>query len=148
MAFRREVLAAIGGFRSDLGRIGRRPVGAEETELGIRLIRDFPAARVVYVPGAAVRHAVPATRGTWRYFLERCFGEGISKATLGRIAGARGTFSTEWRYAGLTLPMGILRGFGAVIIRRDPMGIGRAIAIVVGLSMTVAGFAVGSVRRS
>jgi glycosyltransferase involved in cell wall biosynthesis len=147
MAFRRDVFAAIGGFRTDLGRIGRQPVGAEETELCIRLAEKMPAARVVHVPDAAVHHAIPASRATWRYFAERCYGEGISKATLGRIAGAGGKFSTEWRYVGRTLPWGVLRGIGGALVRRDLMGIARATAIGTGLTVTLAGFLVGSVRR-
>jgi Predicted glycosyltransferases len=147
MAFRREVFAVIGGFRSDLGIVGRRPVGAEETELCIRLADRMPAARVVYVPDAAVRHFVPADRMTWRYFATRCYREGIGKATLRRIAGAGGALATEWKYVGRTLPWGVLRGLGEVVVRRDLMGVARATAIVAGLTLTVAGFLVGSVRR-
>ena len=37
MAFRRAALAAVDGFREDVGRVGGRPLGCEETELCIRL---------------------------------------------------------------------------------------------------------------
>jgi GT2 family glycosyltransferase len=148
MAFRREVFAVIGGFREDLGIVGLRQVGAEETELCIRLANMMPGARVVYVPNAAVRHFVPADRVTWRYFATRCYREGIGKARLRRLAGAGGALATEWKYIARTLPLGILRGFGEALLRRDPAGIGRAISIGIGLALTVAGFVEGSVRRS
>ena len=38
MSFRREPVAALGGFVSGIGRIGRIPLGCEETELCIRQI--------------------------------------------------------------------------------------------------------------
>jgi GT2 family glycosyltransferase len=147
MAFRRDVFDAIGGFRTDLGRVGRNPVGAEETELCIRLADRMASARIVHAPRAAVHHTVPVSRATWRYFAERCYGEGISKAMLGRIAGTRGAVSTEWRYVGRTLPAGALRGLRAVLVRRDPSGLARAMAIATGLALTIAGFVVGMVRR-
>ena len=148
MAFRRDVFHAIGGFRSDLGRIGRRPLGAEETELCIRLAARMPGSLIVYVPEAEVRHAVPAARGTWAYFSERCYSEGLSKAVLGRLAGRGTSLSTEWRYVLGTLPQGVISGVASAVRRRDTAGLARAATIVAGLALTVAGFVVGSVRRS
>ena len=147
MAFRRTVFSEIGGFRSDFGIVGRRPVGAEETELSIRLANKLPEARIVYVPGAAVRHYVPADRATWRYFATRCYREGIGKARLRRLAGAGGGLSTEMKYVGRTLPLGVLRGLGQSLLRRNLAGVARSTAIAIGLTLTVAGFVVGSVRR-
>jgi GT2 family glycosyltransferase len=147
MSFRREVFAEIGGFRTDLGRIGRRPVGAEETELCIRLAVQMPSKRVVYVPEAAVRHRIPASRATVHYFLERCYYEGVSKGTLGRIAGTAGTFRTESEYVRSTLPSDVARALGHAIRRRDPMGVGRAAAICLGLTFTVVGFVIGIAVR-
>jgi len=147
MAFRREVFAVIGGFRGDFGIVGRRPVGAEETELCIRLAARMPEARIVYVPDAAVRHFVPDDRATWRYFAVRCYREGIGKAKLRRFAEAGGALSTELKYVGRTLPVGILRGLGQSLVRRNLVGIARATAITFGLALTVAGFLVGSIRR-
>jgi len=42
MAFRKEVFDRIGGFRSEVGRIGTYPAGCEETELCIRARHNFP----------------------------------------------------------------------------------------------------------
>ena len=36
MSFRREVFERIGGFAEEIGRIGKNPLGCEETELCIR----------------------------------------------------------------------------------------------------------------
>ena len=36
MSFRREVFERVGGFAEDIGRIGKNPLGCEETELCIR----------------------------------------------------------------------------------------------------------------
>ena len=76
MAFRRAPLAALGGFSSRLGRVGSRPVGAEETEVCIRLRRAEPGHIVMFRPAARVHHLVPAARARLRYFVARCFAEG------------------------------------------------------------------------
>ncbi|MGH9010562.1 MAG: glycosyltransferase family 2 protein, partial [Acidimicrobiia bacterium] len=56
MAFRREVFEAVGGFRSGIGRVGKRPVGCEETELCIRARQHFPRGVFLFDPEAVVRH--------------------------------------------------------------------------------------------
>jgi len=49
MSFRRDVLAAVGGFREDVGRVGAVPIGCEETELCLRARRRFPDGIVLYI---------------------------------------------------------------------------------------------------
>lgn len=66
MSFRREVFQQVGGFRSEIGRVGTRPVGCEETELCIRLNQHQPRGRLLYEPQARVFHQVPQTRSSWR----------------------------------------------------------------------------------
>src|SRR6266487_5790170 len=39
---RREVFETVGGFRDGIGRIGKRPLGGEETELCIRALQHWP----------------------------------------------------------------------------------------------------------
>jgi MFS family permease len=56
MSFRREVFDTVGGFTDGLGRVGSRPLGCEETELGIRLRQWRADSRLVYEPAAIVRH--------------------------------------------------------------------------------------------
>ena len=140
MAFRRRVFTVVGGFRNDFGRVGTTPTGAEETEFCVRLAHHDPTWQVLYVPTARVQHRVPATRATWRYFLNRCYGEGLSKAHLRRVAGVRRALSSERQYATRTLPSGFAR-----LIRRGELR--RAAMIIVGLSATGAGFVAGSLTR-
>ena len=139
MSFRREVLAEVGGFRTDLGRVGTRPLGCEETELCLRIGRRRPDAILLHEPRARVFHRVPPERASWRYFKARCYSEGLSKAVVARVAGVRG-LSSERTHALRTLPAGVVRGFRAGALRR-------ASAIVAGLVVTTAGYASGTAAR-
>ena len=63
MSFRRRVFAEVGGFDENLGRIGKTPLGCEETELCIRAHQRFPGATIVFEPyrdGPAPRQRRPA----------------------------------------------------------------------------------------
>jgi glycosyltransferase involved in cell wall biosynthesis len=144
MSFRRDLFDAIGGFRDGLGRVGETPVGGEETELCIRATRHDQAARFLYHPRAVVRHHVPPARGTLRYFVRRCFAEGLSKAVITRSVGRGAGLASERGYATRTLPAGVLDGLAGVV-RGDVWGLARAAAIVVGLTVTTAGYVIGSI---
>jgi glycosyltransferase involved in cell wall biosynthesis len=146
MSFRREMFAEIGGFRSGIGRVGTRPVGCEETELCIRALRHWPDGIILYEPRARVRHTVPAIRAGWRYFASRCYSEGLSKAMVARLWRSGDGLATERAYTFRTLPRGMRRGF-ADALRGDLSGLGRSAAIVTGLSVTAAGYAVGRALR-
>jgi GT2 family glycosyltransferase len=142
MAFRRSVFERVGGFRPEIGRLGTRPVGCEETELCIRAAQADPGSRVVYIPAAVVRHRVPAARARWTYFGSRCVAEGWSKAIVASVAGSRSGLSSERAYTLRVLPKGI--GGGLVgPLRGDPWGPVRAAAIVLGLAGTTLGFVAG-----
>lgn len=83
MAVRRELIEAIGGFRPDLGRRGKSLLGQEQAEF---FYRSRAAGAVgLYVPEMALRHFVPASRLTLRYFRRWWFWKGISQARLHRI---------------------------------------------------------------
>jgi hypothetical protein len=147
MSFRRDPLLKIGGFRSEVGRVGSRPTGGDETELSIRLLSAYPEGRIVYEPQARIGHHVPAMRSTWHYFRTRCFAEGVSKAIIARMAGSAPALSTERRYVRRTLPAGIIRGaFEA--LRGRPAGLLRALVIIAGLATTTAGYIYGIVTRA
>jgi GT2 family glycosyltransferase len=145
MSIRRDVFAHVGGFRSDMGRIGRRPLGCEETELCIRAARLMPGGVFLYEPRARVAHVVPASRTTWRYFRSRCYSEGLSKARVAALSGRADGLSSERTYATRTLPYGVARGL-ADAGRGDPAGLARASAIAFGLAMTAAGYFAGTAR--
>lgn len=137
MAFRRGVFTAVGGFREGVGRVGRHPLGCEETELCIRLRQARPDARILLVPAAVVDHHVPPERHRFAYFRRRCFAEGISKATVTGEVGATDGLSSERAYVTRTLPRGVVRS-----------GPRRAGAILAGLAFTTGGYARGLVQRN
>jgi GT2 family glycosyltransferase len=146
MSMRREVFDAIGGFRTDVGRVGTRPVGCEETELCIRAAQRMPGTRMVFAPRAQVRHRVTDERAGWRYFRNRCWSEGLSKAVVSRHAGRADGLSSERSYVTSTLPRGVARAMRETVTQRDAGGAARAVAIVAGLTITTAGYAAGTVR--
>lgn len=143
MSFRRTVLSEVGGFRNGIGRIGTLPLGCEETELSIRVRTEAPGSVLMYDPEARVRHRVPAARGRWRYFRRRCWAEGRSKAVVSDLVGARDGLSSERAHALRTLPRGVAKGVADSVIRHDPAGLGRSLAIVIGFFLTVTGYVVG-----
>lgn len=142
MAFRRSVFEHVGGFRPEVGRLGTRPIGCEETELCIRATRANPGGRIVYVPTAAVRHRVPAARARWAYFRSRCLAEGRSKAIVATLAGSRSGLSSERAYTLRILPRGVGAGLAGPL-RGDRWGPVRAAAIVLGLAATTLGYVLG-----
>jgi glycosyltransferase involved in cell wall biosynthesis/GT2 family glycosyltransferase len=144
MSFRRRLLVELGGFRRELSRVGKTPVGGEETDLCIRIAQRWPRALVVYDPAISVDHAVPGDRARFRYFRSRCAAEGRSKAVLARLVGAESGLASERVYVRQTLPAGIRRGLGEAL-RGDLGGAARAGAIALGLLFTSAGYARGRV---
>lgn len=143
MSYRSRVFARVGAFREDLGRVGSGPQGCEETDFGIRLRRAFTSARCLYLPHAEVVHFVPPQRATWSYFVRRCYGEGLSKARVSARA-ERGDLGTERRYVLRVLPGAVREN---VLGARGPGGWQRAGALLLGLSATIAGYAVGGLRN-
>jgi len=148
MSFRREVFDAVGGFRSEIGRVDTRPLGCEETELCIRTTQLWPERIMLYEPNARVHHRVPHTRAKWSYFFSRCYSEGLAKAVVSKFVGAKDGLESEWKYSLQTLPQGVIRGVTEAAVSRDPTGLARAGAIVAGLTVTTAGYLVGRVSTN
>jgi glucosyl-dolichyl phosphate glucuronosyltransferase len=148
MSFRRELLSELGGFRHGIGRLGTRPVGCEETEFCLRAEHARPGGSFVYQPLALVHHRVPAHRAQWRYFLARCYGEGLSKALIVGAAGFRRGLATERAYTARALTSGFCSALLGALTFRDRFGLLRATAIAAGLTATVVGFCSGRLRRS
>ncbi|HET8657794.1 MAG TPA: glycosyltransferase [Micromonosporaceae bacterium] len=146
MSFRRDALARTGGFNAALGRVGKVPVGCEETELCIRMRRLHPDGVILYDPGARVHHRVTPDRATWGYFRRRCFSEGRSKAVVARLAGSVAGLASEREYTGRTLPRGVRRELLASRLG-DPAGLLRAGAILAGLAVTTGGYLQARARR-
>ncbi len=144
MCIRRDVFASVGGFRSEIGRVGNHPVGCEETELCLRALQRWPGRMFLYEPTSRIKHAVPGSRSRWGYFRARCYFEGRSKALVARMAGARDGLSSEWSYTLFALPRGVARNVLQVFTHRDICGFARAGAIVAGLTITAVGYMTGA----
>ena len=145
MSFRSGTVRELGGFRSDLGRVGKVPLGCEETELCIRARRDL-GGQLLYRPDALVYHSVPRTRSTWSYFRSRCYAEGLSKAKVSSLADPTTALESERQYVRHVLPEAVMTSFGEAL-RGSPTRLARAGAIVAGTAITGAGYVVGSRAR-
>jgi hypothetical protein len=147
MSFRRSALDIAGGFQ--IGRVGVLSMGQEndDTELCIRVSATQPGVQLIYQPAAAVEHCVPPQRATLRYFMRRCCSEGISKARLARLVGPERGLASERSYTLRTLPQGVLRGLSDALARRDPSGLSRAGAILLGFASTATGYLIGRIAR-
>lgn len=148
MSLRRAAIESAGGFRAELGRSGAQPAGDEETELSIQVTRNQPGSVVWYEPAAVVSHFVPSARTTWTYFGRRCFAEGRSKAILSAMVGASDALASEWSYTRRVLPRGVLTGIHQALTGRSLAGLARAAAIVLGLTLTTAGYLWGTVAAA
>jgi hypothetical protein len=140
MSFRHELLDTIGGFRTGIGRNGSLPVGCEETEFCIRGSQHWPNKIWLNKSDVKVHHQVPSSRVCWGYFLRRCFYEGKSKALVTLYVGKEDGLASERRYAFRVLPKGIINGIIDTITFKDLSGFVRALAILVGLATTAAGY--------
>jgi glucosyl-dolichyl phosphate glucuronosyltransferase len=149
MSFRRQAFELVSsGFATGVGRTATgRPLGCEETEFCIKLGQLSPESILVMDHRAMVSHFVSDSRCSFSYFLSRCFAEGISKAQVTAHVGRRDGLSAESSYATKTLPLGVVKGIADVFCG-DIGGIGRAGAIITGLSVTTAGYLRGKLDRS
>jgi hypothetical protein len=142
-AFRRSALDAVGGFPTELGRVGADAAGCEETEVCIRIRQIMPTATVVYAPRSHVVHRVSDDRTRVAYVLRRCLAEGRSKAKLSRRVGAGVATSDERGYAA-TIAGAVARDvFGSV---RDPQRLARAAVLVAGFAAAAFGYVGERVR--
>jgi GT2 family glycosyltransferase len=80
MAVRRDVLAAVGGFATHLGKLRGTLLSGEDHELCMRV--QAAGFRAVYVPAAVVHHWVPAERARVGYFVHWFYWSGITNAIL------------------------------------------------------------------
>jgi GT2 family glycosyltransferase len=143
MAFRRSLILSSGYFRTDIGRVGGRPMGCEETELSIRITRDNPSAQILHAPAAVVHHYVPTQRCTPKYFTRRCFAEGRSKALLSSSVSRSTSLAAEFRHVRTMLIPGLVpaRHHGT----SRPLAV--AAATAAGLAIVTTGYIVQTVRQ-
>jgi GT2 family glycosyltransferase len=144
MSLRRSVFGLVGGFRSEVGRVGSTPVGGEETELCIRIRSIGAANKILFDPEMYVQHHVSLDRTAPRYFVRRCYHEGLSKAVVTELAKGQQALSTESEYVRAVLPQAVMRE----VTSMTTGGLARAVMIVVGLAVTTAGYARAKVSRA
>jgi hypothetical protein len=150
MAVRKDMLLKMGGFRE--GGAGEDPreirsrgvVRAQgnvpdDTDLAIRASQRWPWSIWLYQPEARVHHTVTKERATLAYFIRRSFEEGAGKAQLSAFVGSQDGLSSERRHLSVVLPRGFARGIRE-LLEGDLQGGLRALAIVIGLTSSAAGF--------
>ena len=81
LAFARDALVAIGGWRTDLGKVNNTLISGEDHEIFMRL-RRFQLYGGYYDPEIVVRHFVPAARLTRAYFRRWFFWHGKTQALM------------------------------------------------------------------
>jgi len=146
-SFRREAFEIAGGFQNGIGRsAGKRPLGCEETEFCIRVSQRSPESVFLFDNRSVIWHLVTPERCRFSYFRSRCYAEGLSKALVTASVGAADGLATERRYTTRVLPLGVAHGV-ADAVHGDLPGLGRAGAIVAGVTTTAAGYAAGWIQR-
>jgi glycosyltransferase involved in cell wall biosynthesis len=78
LGFRVSALEALGRFREDLGNVGNRPGGGEDTELLLRYLKRYGAVR--YLPHAIVDHPVLPYRMSFWFNMRYLYGGGAAEA--------------------------------------------------------------------
>ena len=149
MAIRREVFTAVGGFAPGIGRIGKVPLGCEETELCIRYTAAHPDQRFVLTRKAIVHHLVPPSRRSWHYFRTRCWAEGLSKAAVSSLVGAKSGLASARQHVMRSLPRELAAS--VLALPRDPRNSATKILLIfLGAIIAAAGLARGrlALRRS
>jgi glucosyl-dolichyl phosphate glucuronosyltransferase len=81
MALRRDALRAIGGWRTDLGKVNNTLIAGEDYEIYFRL-RDANLYRGLYDPRVVVVHDVPSRRLRRAYFRRWFFANGQTRAVM------------------------------------------------------------------
>ena len=84
LSIRRDAIARVGGWRTDLGKVDDTLIAGEDHELCVRLFRAGLYSGI-YDPTVSVRHLVPASRLTRRYFRRWFYWHG---RTMARMADA------------------------------------------------------------
>jgi len=81
LGFLRSALTTIGGWRTDLGKVNNTLISGEDHEIFTRL-RRFGLYAGYYDPAVSVRHYVPSSRVTRRYFRSWFYWNGKTRALM------------------------------------------------------------------
>jgi glucosyl-dolichyl phosphate glucuronosyltransferase len=134
MSARRSILQEIGGFHSD---------DHDDMDMCHRIA--FARYKVIYEPRAIVRHFVPATRTTWRYFWRRCYFVNQGKVEAFANMQEAAHLGAELSFVARTLTTGVAAEFRGTI-RGDLDGPARIGAIVAGICLAGLGHLSGKLR--
>jgi glycosyltransferase involved in cell wall biosynthesis len=118
MAFRKEMFAKHGAFRTDLGPSPNRdiPRPNEDTEFGRRLIAA--GERLRYEPSAVVYHPVPENRMEKKHLLEWWFDTGRAQAREFQVRPVRALCNlVAWKLRGLVASDPQSRFFSRLVVR-------------------------------
>jgi glycosyltransferase involved in cell wall biosynthesis len=147
MAVARDDFWKIDGFREGFGKTGLESPAGEDTDFCIRLSAATGGGVWWYEPSARIGHIVPPSRGTRRFFVQRCYNEGQGKAVLTALLGSDEGLRDERRHATKTLPQGFRRELRQVV-GGEFVAAQRASAMAVGLGAASLGYMVRRARRS
>jgi len=89
MAFTVSLLKKIGGFRTNLGRIGEHLLSGEDVEIMLRIQED-EHLQIIYEPVLKVRHLVSPERLSPEYIMEKAVWQGRSQYRLERLFHRKG----------------------------------------------------------
>lgn len=90
ISFRTEILSALGGFETDIGRQGEKNLQVEEAELCVRMQEKYGKG-VIYNSDAKVGHKVFAYRTEFGWLVNRAFWQGYSKRAMKTLVGSDAT---------------------------------------------------------
>jgi hypothetical protein len=139
---RRATFMAVGGFRTGFGKLNgqNRP---EDTELCIRM-SAVAGGHWMYVPGAVIRHEVPAVRSTFSFFLRRCYAEGRGKVQMAGLNAKTDSLGAERDYL-RSLPRAVLRNIAAASRGHGVAHVFKAGSVVAGVAAAGFGGAVETI---
>jgi hypothetical protein len=145
MSVRTRPALEVGGFDSSVGHTGGSLLSCDETELAIRLTANLPKSVILHIPAATVDHHVGKERTRFRYFLRRCWHEGLSKAVVVQLAGRSAGLDSERRYVAVVIPAALFRDLRSCVAG-NPAAFMRIMAAIGGLAATTAGYLMGRAR--
>jgi glycosyltransferase involved in cell wall biosynthesis len=136
MSVRRTLLEQVGGFHSD---------NHDDMDMCHRVAHIRGSEAVVYEPAAIVRHFVPASRLTWKYFWRRCFFVNQGKVEAFALMRDAATLGAEARFVWYALTTGVGREISQAA-QGQAYGLVRSAAIVAGVMLAAAGHVAGRIK--
>jgi len=98
MIFRKSMFERYGGFKTEIGRIGKKLLSGEDTEFGYRLMANKEC--LIYAPNIVVSHPVDMNRLSKKYVARWYFGMGLSYPYIHPLSDSTARFlcAPRWLY--------------------------------------------------